>query len=230
MVVGSSPTRGAAQPPFALTIQREGRFFLVHSRRLERAPCSSGRHARRRLLGAILVSSAVGLQHPKLNPAVLPSVSPRFRLGGRSIAALVGAILLGAANVSVAQSKPPRSKPRTAPHADTRTAAGGVAPAPTDTISAHLISGRNAHDKTSYASAVRSGTKMAAKWPPGPAPLPGAVFPAKRVVAFYGNPLAKKMGVLGEYPVDEMLSQARSEPWPSGVAPIRRLPCSPRCT
>jgi hypothetical protein len=133
-----------------------------------------------------------------------------FRLGGRSIAALVGAILLGAtAKVSVAQSKPsqPHSKPRTASRAETRTAAGGVAPAPTDTIGSRLIPGRNAHDKTSYGSAVRRGTTMAAKWPASPSPLPGAVFPGKRIVAFYGNPLAKKMGVLGEYPVDEMLGK-----------------------
>lgn len=43
-------------------------------------------------------------------------------------------------------------------------------------------------------------------WPvKGPAPLPGAILPNKRIVAYYGNPLSKKMGVLGEYPVPEML-------------------------
>ena len=45
----------------------------------------------------------------------------------------------------------------------------------------------------------------------GPAPLPGALFPERRVVAFYGNPLSKKMGVLGEYPVDEMLTRLDQE-------------------
>jgi hypothetical protein len=30
-------------------------------------------------------------------------------------------------------------------------------------------------------------------------PLPGALLPAKRIVAFYGNPLSKKMGALGEF-------------------------------
>ena len=44
-------------------------------------------------------------------------------------------------------------------------------------------------------------------WPAGPTPLPGALLPAKRIVAFYGNPLSKKMGVLGEYPEDEMLAK-----------------------
>jgi hypothetical protein len=44
-----------------------------------------------------------------------------------------------------------------------------------------------------------------------PAPLPGAVLPSRRIVAFYGNPLSKKMGVLGEYPKDEMLAKLDHE-------------------
>ena len=43
-------------------------------------------------------------------------------------------------------------------------------------------------------------------WPVnGPEALPGAILPAKRIVAYYGNPLSKRMGVLGEYEKDEML-------------------------
>lgn len=34
---------------------------------------------------------------------------------------------------------------------------------------------------------------------------PGAILPHKRVIAFYGNPLSRRMGVLGEYPPDMML-------------------------
>ena len=48
-------------------------------------------------------------------------------------------------------------------------------------------------------------------WPSGPAALPGSILPAKRIIAFYGNPLSKKMGVLGEYPVDEMLAKLDAE-------------------
>jgi hypothetical protein len=76
-----------------------------------------------------------------------------------------------------------------------------------DTSRARLNPGRNAHDSVSYQSAIRLGKKMAATWPAGPAPLPGSILPAKRIVAFYGNPLVKKMGVLGEYPVDVMLAK-----------------------
>ncbi len=42
-------------------------------------------------------------------------------------------------------------------------------------------------------------------------PLPGAIFPFNRVVAYYGNLYSKKMGVLGEYPTDEMFSRLLAE-------------------
>ena len=77
-----------------------------------------------------------------------------------------------------------------------------------------LLSTRTSHDTISYLATLRAGMRRAERgeWPVnGPAPLAGAVLPARRIVAFYGNPLAKKMGVLGEYPVDEMLSRLRQE-------------------
>jgi hypothetical protein len=76
-----------------------------------------------------------------------------------------------------------------------------------DSTPIRLNPGRNAHDSVSYLSAIRAGRKAVATWPAGPKLLPGSLLPAKRIVAFYGNPLVKKMGVLGEYPVDEMLSK-----------------------
>ncbi|HEX6694704.1 MAG TPA: hypothetical protein VF035_08420 [Longimicrobiales bacterium] len=49
-------------------------------------------------------------------------------------------------------------------------------------------------------------------WPvKGPAALPGAILPNKRIVAYYGNPLSKRMGVLGEYEKSEMLRRLKSE-------------------
>jgi 2-hydroxychromene-2-carboxylate isomerase len=44
-----------------------------------------------------------------------------------------------------------------------------------------------------------------------PPPLPGSILPQKRIVAYYGNPLSKRMGVLGEYPKDEMLRRLQKE-------------------
>ncbi|MDR1727489.1 MAG: hypothetical protein LBT74_06120 [Acidobacteriota bacterium] len=49
-------------------------------------------------------------------------------------------------------------------------------------------------------------------WPVAyPAPLDGAILPGKRIVAYYGNPRSTRMGVLGEYPKDEMLERLRRE-------------------
>lgn len=42
-------------------------------------------------------------------------------------------------------------------------------------------------------------------------PKGGAILPFSRVVAYYGNLYSKNMGVLGEYPEDEMLARLRVE-------------------
>lgn len=43
-------------------------------------------------------------------------------------------------------------------------------------------------------------------WPVnGPYPKAGAILPFNRIIAYYGNFYSTKMGVLGEYPTDEML-------------------------
>lgn len=42
-------------------------------------------------------------------------------------------------------------------------------------------------------------------------PNAGAILPFNRVVAYYGNLYSKKMGVLGEYPEDEMLQKLNNE-------------------
>jgi hypothetical protein len=50
------------------------------------------------------------------------------------------------------------------------------------------------------------------KWPvSSPYPLPGAVLPFKRVVAFYGNLYSKQMGILGELPRAQMLAKLKEE-------------------
>lgn len=49
---------------------------------------------------------------------------------------------------------------------------------------------------------------------PAPCP-PGKLLPECRIVSYYGNPLSKKMGILGEIPVDQMLDrlEAQAEEW-----------------
>ena len=83
---------------------------------------------------------------------------------------------------------------------------GKVANAP-DTAGPSLIRGRKKHDSVAFASTVAFGRRQAAKWPAPPTALPASILPNKRIVAFYGNPLSKRMGVLGEYPPDEMLAK-----------------------
>jgi len=65
---------------------------------------------------------------------------------------------------------------------------------------------RTRQDSFSLVVAIRNGLTHPG-WPvPGPQPLRGAVLPARRIVAFYGNPLSRKMGILGELPPDSMLA------------------------
>lgn len=44
---------------------------------------------------------------------------------------------------------------------------------------------------------------------------PGKLLPDCRIVSYYGNPLSKRMGILGEIPVDQMLErlEAQAEEW-----------------
>jgi hypothetical protein len=53
-----------------------------------------------------------------------------------------------------------------------------------------------------------------ARWPvPGAPELPGALLPSHRIVAYYGNPLSKRMGILGEIESGEMLRRLDSTAW-----------------
>jgi hypothetical protein len=57
-----------------------------------------------------------------------------------------------------------------------------------------------------------AGSDLDSLWPPTmPAALPGSILPAKRIIAFYGNPLSKRMGILGEFETDEMLRKLDAE-------------------
>ena len=57
-----------------------------------------------------------------------------------------------------------------------------------------------------------TGSPLDSLWPvKGPAPLPGSILPSKRIVAFYGNPKSRRMGILGEFDHEEMLRKLDSE-------------------
>ncbi len=67
-----------------------------------------------------------------------------------------------------------------------------------------LLAGRSAMDQRSFNAAIRAGNTALATWPTRNA-APGALLPANRIIAYYGNPHSRKMGVIGEYPEDVML-------------------------
>ena len=57
-----------------------------------------------------------------------------------------------------------------------------------------------------------AGSDLDSLWPVKTAPpLPGSILPEKRIVAFYGNPLSKRMGILGEFEPDSMLRRLDAE-------------------
>lgn len=88
-----------------------------------------------------------------------------------------------------------------------------TAVAPEDTSTARVV--YPPLDKKLYDSLMKklAHGDTTGKWPVknAPYPLPGAILPFKRVLAFYGNLYAKKMGILGELPPGEMLAKLKGE-------------------
>ena len=70
-------------------------------------------------------------------------------------------------------------------------------------------------DTLQYDSLIKrlSNGDKTGKWPvkKAPYPLPGAVLPFNRIVAYYGNMYSKNMGVLGQYAPKEMLAKLKGE-------------------
>jgi len=65
------------------------------------------------------------------------------------------------------------------------------------------------------------------RWPvKNPYPLPGAILPYNRIIAFYGNLYSKKMGILGELPKDKMLEKLQAEvsKWQAADTTTKAIP------
>lgn len=66
------------------------------------------------------------------------------------------------------------------------------------------------------------------RWPVknAPLPLPGAILPFHRVVAYYGNLYSKKMGALGKWPKKEMIKNLLAEvkKWSDADSVIKAIP------
>lgn len=79
--------------------------------------------------------------------------------------------------------------------------------AASDTTPPHLKPGRSQQDSAAFVRAIDYGRTQMATWPAAPTLLPESVLPSHRIIAFYGTPLSKRMGILGQYPADVMLAK-----------------------
>ncbi len=65
------------------------------------------------------------------------------------------------------------------------------------------------------------------RWPvKGPYPLPGAILPFNRVVAYYGNLYSNRMGALGKWPKQDMMERLKKEvqEWNDADSVIKAIP------
>jgi hypothetical protein len=140
----------------------------------------------------------------------------------RAILSLGCALLLSAACQDRQSTADPAAKPAAAtPSEKANVSAEGLPPG-VQAVMAGSGSARAASeppppkrprkDSVALASMTKPDSVLDAKWPVKmPAPLPGSLLPKYRILAYYGNPLSKKMGALGEYPKDQMLAMLDKE-------------------
>ena len=106
-------------------------------------------------------------------------------------------------------ASPPASEP-VIPTLTTLPELTAVPPAPAEVEKTAAVADTSA--KSRYKAGEDPDYAMQCGWPVDcPELLPGSILPHKRIVAYYGNPNSKRMGALGEYPKDEMLSRLRKE-------------------
>ena len=109
--------------------------------------------------------------------------------------------------VSPASSTPVRSGAASS----TASTVGKDSAAKDPPVTVPSVKGRTKKDSIALVRAVSAGLKNP-DWPVRTAQqLPGSILPSRRIVAFYGNPLSKRMGILGELPPDQMLAKFDKE-------------------
>ena len=110
---------------------------------------------------------------------------------------------------AVAASPSPVSS--TAPAASSTGKSGKDSTAKDPPVTVPSVKGRTKKDSLALVKAVRAGLENTS-WPvKTPPPLPGSILPARRIIAYYGNPLSKRMGILGELPPEQMLARLDKE-------------------
>ena len=148
---------------------------------------------------------------------VTRAARPPFTLKPTAVQSSIG-ILLASAIIATplsGQSSPP---PSSTPPKPVTSAESLGAPATSKTKKAQPTKAKNTTGPAAKPARktwtggrngfVVDSAEAASLWPvKSPDPLPGSIVPSKRIVAYYGNPLVKKMGILGELPPEEMLAR-----------------------
>ena len=124
---------------------------------------------------------------------------------------------VAAGSATLAQTTTPIKKPAPATPTTAKKPTVGATSKPgmPDTITKKAVKrgllGPSSGDK--HMAYRDQGSDLDSLWPVRKMPpvLPGSLLPAKRIIAFYGNPLSKRMGILGEFEPDEMLSKLDAE-------------------
>ena len=110
-----------------------------------------------------------------------------------------------------ASSTPPSAPAASNAASSTPTGTAKDSAAKDPPITVPSVKGRTKKDSLALVKAVTAGLENT-RWPvKTPPPLPGSILPGRRIVAFYGNPLSKRMGILGELPPDKMLARFDKE-------------------
>jgi hypothetical protein len=121
---------------------------------------------------------------------------------------MISAILAGLALARPALAQNPATPQAAAP----TPAAGDSSSVAKPTHGSHARPHRAAHARSAHSMAGLSDSALAMRWPvKGPDQLPGAILPHYRIVAYYGNPMSRRMGILGQIAPDSMLARLQGE-------------------
>ena len=122
---------------------------------------------------------------------------------------LLAALVAPRAAAPLAAAPTPRPPAQGAGRADSAPTARAPEPAARGQVGTKRPSAKG-HAGKSRAAKARAATRDSEPpyvQPPMPAALPGSLLPGHRIVTYYGNPLSRRMGILGEVAPEEMMAR-----------------------
>lgn len=134
---------------------------------------------------------------------------------GKNLPALIGLIVISTTLISISCNNNKK---------ETKISAASTTQSSNNTAQQKTIDTAEYNRKMVYLS----NGDTTGRWPVknSPYPLPGAIFPFNRVVAYYGNLYSKKMGALGEFPKADMMKRLMTEVnrWSAADTVIKSIP------